>query len=562
MTSIWVTLAVLLSGVCVVVGGVLWMRLHAFLALTLGALVVAALTPAGAIERFNVRRLSVNVLDFDPTAETLILKGKPSAGLGPGTVLEIADLTAADGHPALLGQVVIEEILPKTTEDKEDRVLAIRQGEWSMAGLDPGFDGLAVIDPIDFGRAVSTSKQTIGERVAEGFGRTCAGIGILIALAAIIGKCLLDSGAADRIVRTALKWFGEPGAPAAFMLSGFLLGIPVFFDTVFYLMMPLGKALRVRTGRNYLVYVLTIVCGGTMAHSLVPPTPGPLFVADELGVSLATMIVGGGIVGLACGTFGYVYATIAGKIWDLPLRDTGEVSLEELSAAAEVDERELPPLWLSLAPILLPVLLIMANAVTETLGHSPHWLQTLGNKNIALGIAAAVGLLTLVWQKRQSRRELAKGVGVALESGGVIILITAAGGAFGGVLRETGVAELIRDLPRSSPAMICVLAFFITTAIRTAQGSATVAMITAVGVLSGLAKGGELGFHPVYLALAIGCGSKPIAWMNDSGFWVITKMSGMTEGEGLKYITPMTASMGLVGLLMVVIGVTLFPMTP
>ena len=134
------------------------------------------------------------------------------------------------------------------------------------------------------------------------------------------------------------------------------------------------------------------------------------------------------------------------------------------------------------------------------------------------------------------------------------------GGAFGAVLRQTNVAGLIQDLPRTSPAMICTLAFLITAAIRTAQGSATVAMITAVGILSGLARGGDLGFHPVYLALAIGCGSKPIAWMNDSGFWVITRMSGMTETEGLKFVTPMTTLMGIVGLGAVIVGVTLFPM--
>jgi len=99
----------------------------------------------------------------------------------------------------------------------------------------------------------------------------------------------------------------------------------------------------------------------------------------------------------------------------------------------------------------------------------------------------------------------------------------------------------------------------ITTAIRTAQGSASVAMITAAGILSGIVHSGDLGFHPVYIAAAIGCGSKPIAWMNDSGFWVITKMSGMTESEGLKYITPMTGMMGLVGLCVVLVGVTLFP---
>jgi GntP family gluconate:H+ symporter len=128
------------------------------------------------------------------------------------------------------------------------------------------------------------------------------------------------------------------------------------------------------------------------------------------------------------------------------------------------------------------------------------------------------------------------------------------------VLQETGIAGLIKDLPESSPAMIITLAFLITTAIRTAQGSATVAMMTAVGILSGLATSGSLPFHPVYLALAIGCGSKPVAWMNDSGFWVITRMSGMTEGEGLKFVTPMTTLMGLVGLVVTIIGATLFPL--
>jgi len=108
--------------------------------------------------------------------------------------------------------------------------------------------------------------------------------------------------------------------------------------------------------------------------------------------------------------------------------------------------------------------------------------------------------------------------------------------------------------------MIIIFAFLITAAIRTAQGSATVAMITAVGILSGLAP--DLPFHPVYLAVAIGCGSKPIGWMNDSGFWVITKMSGMTETEGLKYVTPMTSCMGLVGLVVTLAAVTLVPMSP
>src|SRR5690606_3658118 len=213
--------------------------------------------------------------------------------------------------------------------------------------------------------AEQMADQTVPNRIAEGFGSTCASIGILIAMAALIGKCLLDRGAADRVVRAALRSLGERGAPAAFMTSGFVLGIPVFFDTVFYLRIPLGKAMRMRTGRNYLLYVLTIVCGATMAHSLVPPTPGPLFVAEQLGVNLGLMILAGTLVGLITAGVGYLFAVIANRIWELPLRESPELSLADLQAAAQIDERNLPPLWLSLLPILLPVVLISGQTILE-----------------------------------------------------------------------------------------------------------------------------------------------------------------------------------------------------
>ena len=368
------------------------------------------------------------------------------------------------------------------------------------------------------------------------------------------------------MVRTALGWFGEKFAPLSFVVSGFLLGVPVFFDTVFYLMIPLGKAMQVRTGRNYLLFVLTIVAGATMAHSLVPPTPGPLVVADQLGVDIGVMMLGGCIVGFFTAGAGYLYASLfANRLWKLPLRDSAEFSLKDLEEISSRDESELPPFWLSILPIILPVVLIAGYSVLKALDVklSPTMSMvaaTLGDKNIALIISAVIAMLTLIWSRRLSRQELTDAVGASLASGGIIILITSAGGAFGQVLQQTGVASLIKDLPESSPAMIVTLAFLVTTAIRTAQGSATVAMMTAVGILGGLAESGQLPFHPVYLALAIGCGSKPIAWMNDSGFWVITRMSGMTEAEGLKFVTPMTTLMGVVGLIVTIIGATLFPM--
>jgi len=364
---------------------------------------------------------------------------------------------------------------------------------------------------------------------------------------------------------------GEKRAGLAFMGSGFLLSIPVFFDTVFYLMIPLAKAMRLRTGKNYLLFILAIVAGGAMAHSLVPPTPGPLIVADMLDVSILDMMIGGIIVGLFASTAGYLFAVWINRRMEIPLRDAPDASIEELTAQANRSDSELPSIWISILPILLPVLLIAAATATKTyLEGNPApagWLvslkptiMTLGDKNMALILAAVIAMLMLIKQQ-PDRKKLAASVQHALAGGGIIILITSAGGGFGAAIRQSGIAEQIAMLQEGvQPLMILPIAFLITTLIRTAQGSATVAMITAGSVLAPLALQGDLPFHSVYLALAIGCGSKPVAWMADSGFWVICKMSGMTEQEALKTVTPNSIVMGLTGLAVTLVLAILFPL--
>lgn len=559
------TLCILLAGVGVVIGGILVGRLHAFLALLLAALLVGLLTPETARERFAIDAAAAEIVARS-AAEIVIATGngppRPDsardAGVRPGELFVLLRLDEAERRYRRRADLIVRELRPTADGGAEQAVL-VPVGDVALEDVQPGD---RIIQPLALQQARRSAQETVGARIAAGFGSTCGSIGILIALAGIIGKCLLDSGAADRIVRTMLRRFGEARAPSAFMLSGFLLGVPVFFDTVFYLMIPLGKAMRVRTGRHYLLYVLTIVCGATMAHSLVPPTPGPLFVAEALGVNLGVMIVAGTLVGLVASASGLMFAVWANRRWDLPLRETDDFKLSEAEAALRVDDHDLPPFWLSVLPVLLPVLLIASLTVLKEL---PPWgaldpttkrlASTLGEKNLALALAAAIGLATLIRQRRQNLGALADSLQQSLASAGVIILITSAGGAFGTVLRETGVEALIRQLPAGSPQVVCLLAFLVTVAIRTAQGSATVAMITAVGLFAGI----DVGVHPVYLALAIGCGSKPFAWMNDSGFWVITRMSGMTEAEGLKFITPMTALMGFVGLAAVLVGATFLP---
>jgi GntP family gluconate:H+ symporter len=185
-------------------------------------------------------------------------------------------------------------------------------------------------------------------------------------------------------------------------------------------------------------------------------------------------------------------------------------------------------------------------------------LNTVGDKNVAVGIGTMLAIFLLRWspQRSQTPEILAR----AVSGAGGIILITAAGGAFGVVLGQAGIAERIALGNSSLPGMILLpLAFLLTAAIRTLQGSATVAMITAAGMLQGVATLENLPFHPVYLVLAIGGGSKPIAWMNDSGFWVMCKMSGMTEAEGLRTVSPLTIAMGMSTLFWTLLAAWLFP---
>ncbi|HUF62984.1 MAG TPA: SLC13 family permease [Verrucomicrobiales bacterium] len=405
------------------------------------------------------------------------------------------------------------------------------------------------------------------ERVAAGFGDTCRTVGLLIAFASIVGQALLRSGAAERIVRSLVAFCGTARAYLGLLFSAFLLAIPVYFDTVFYLLVPIARALRRRTGQHYLLYILSIVAGGTMAHSLVPPTPGPLFVAGDLGVSLGTMMISGFIVSLVAAVFGLAFALYVNRRYDLPLRrpasDAEETHAPDSSPAGS-QIAALPSLGFSLLPILLPVALIAAAAAIDAfpvLARLPGApiLLLLGDKNFALFLAALIALL-LLWKggPGRSRDAVASEIQTALSSGAVILLITAAGGAFGAVLRETAIANTFAGLAGAGSAWALPVAFLVTALVRTAQGSATVAMITAAPIAHGFLP--YIDFHPVYLALAIGCGSKPIPWMNDSGFWIITRMSGMRESETLRFVTPMMSGMGVAGLLATMTGAWLFPL--
>ena len=373
-------------------------------------------------------------------------------------------------------------------------------------------------------------------RVATSFGETAGSIGIIIAMAAVIGVTMMGSGAADRIVETFLRLLGQKSGSSALAASGFVLSVPVFLDTVFYLLIPLARSMFTQTRRDYLKYVVAIVAGAAATHALVPPTPGPLVIAENLNIDLGTMILVGACVALPATILGMFYAGWLNRNMHVPMRDApGAVS-------DSPQPRTLPGIGVSLLPILLPIFLIAGKTVFLPLLNSNAgivpWIAVLGDANMALLLAAIASTALYICMQRPTRKSLGTVIEQSLMSGGLIILITAAGGTFGAMLKEAQIGPAINELfaggAGASGIGMLFLGFGIASLLKFSQGSSTVAMITASAMLAAMITPENLGFDVVYLGTAIGGGSLVGSWMNDSGFWIYAKMSGFTEIETLK----------------------------
>ena len=410
-------------------------------------------------------------------------------------------------------------------------------------------------------------------RVATAFGNAAGNIGIVIALAVIIGRCMMESGAADRIVRAFLTFLGQKRVSIALMSSGFVLSIPVFFDTVFYLLVPLARSAYKRTQTHYIRYIIAIAAGGAVTHSLVTPTPGPLLMAQNLNLEIGTLILVGLAVGLPTAIAGLVYAHWIDTrvVLSNPPNDIISGKKDPL------DDIPLPNLTVALLPIVLPVIMVSLNTIMGTLAKDAlptsalhRWAPltaAIGNVNFAMLVAAAAAMITLVIHQKKTREELSQLVEQSLMSGGIIILITAAGGAFGAMLKAAGIGEAINHLVSSegnsalSGMALLFLGAVIATIMKIAQGSGTVAMITASAMMADIwGAVPNPGIHPVYLATAIGSGSMIGTWMNDSGFWIVAKMGGFTEAETFQTWTSMMLVSGVVGFLCTVALALVLPM--
>lgn len=431
------------------------------------------------------------------------------------------------------------------------------------------------------GRLVRAVDLTV-----EGFGRTAGGVAIVIGMATIIGMALMESGAADKVVRRFLAVAGTrpAGVSLAIVVSTYVLSIPIFFDSMFMLMVPVAVAMALRTGRDFTLYVMAICAGGVVTHALTIPHPGPIFMAENLGIDVGLSIwvgIAAGIIPMLAGWLGCLWIN---RRTAVPLRETASLPLAEARDMMEKSEEELPGFLASLLPIMVPILLISTASCFEVvrqsalrdggglgaagvaaLGGMERFLAIkgavdfIGNKNVALVIGAMLSLGLLMRQRRLSFATVSRLTGPPLETAGVIILITSAGGAFGFMLAQAGVGRSLEAFAKSSRGLdIVLLGYLIATVFRIAQGSATVAMQTTSAMFMGLLP--ELRCHPIYLFLAIGFGSTGFSWMNDSGFWVVSRLSGFTERETLATWSVLLSIISLVGISLTLLASRLLPL--
>ena len=419
-------------------------------------------------------------------------------------------------------------------------------------------------------------------RVLEQFGVMAGRVAVLIIMGAIIGKCMLESRAADRIILTICRIFGEKRVPASLLSAGFVLSIPVFYDTTFYLLVPLARSFYQQVRKNYVLLLTAIGAGATITHSLVPPTPGPLITANELGLSIASVMFTGTLVGLCLAPIAMLGCYFVN--WYLPHPRIVDSTLleeekKEKNESFLAREKELPSLFASLAPIILPVVFISCCSILDML--SPrgkaifsetlliefcrNFVYVFGNANIALMCGAFVAAMVMRQQRQFTLGEFNSKIEAAILDAGLIVMITAAGGAFGAMLRVAGVGERICELFQAESGVpgltMLFLAFGIASLIKTAQGSSTTAMITTSGIIGAMAMTPEsLGFHPAYLATTIGLGGMVTGWMNDSGFWVFCRMGGIHEIDAMKTWSLLLVFIGFTGLGIVIVLTRLLPL--
>lgn len=386
------------------------------------------------------------------------------------------------------------------------------------------------VGAIIYGLMMGMEPEVIVKSISEGFGGVMGSVGLLILLGVILGTFLEKTGGAMVIAEKVLKWVGEKSVNLSLMMSSWLLSVPVFGDSTIIMMNPIAKSLSSKSTISYAATIVAVSLGAMASHSLVPPTPGPIAAAGILGADLGLVIFYGGIVSLI--TLIPLYFFVQKWVSKIPLRPV--IVADE----SQIKKEDRPSFVSSLLPILIPLTLIIlasiANYPSKPFGEGKaiQVLQFLGTPVMALLIG---GLLSFTLPKKFDRKLLSSTgwIGDSILLAAPVILITGAGAVFGKMLQNSGVGDLVTS-SMSDANWGIFLPFLIAFGLKTAQGSTTVAMITTASIIAPIM--GPLGLDTetmkVFTTVAIGAGALAISHANDSGFWVVTQLSGMTTKQG------------------------------
>jgi Gnt-I system low-affinity gluconate transporter len=406
-----------------------------------------------------------------------------------------------------------------------------------------------LIGSIVVGLIAGLDANQIISTIQKGMGGTLGFVATVVGLGAIFGGILEASGGAKAIADFMVSKFGLKKAPAAMVVSGFLIAIPVFFDVAFIILVPMMYALQRRTGKSLLLYAIPLLAGLAITHAFIPPTPGPIAVADIIDVDLGWVILMGFIAGIPT-------ALIAG-LW------FGRHISKKIFVAApeEIEDGttpNLPPIGQTLMIIGLPIILILLNTIVTagTFGITSttilQLISLVGHPFSALIIANLLAWYFFGLKKGFTKDQLLKISTKSLAPAGTIILLTGAGGVFKQVLTDTGAGELLANSLSNAGIPVLAFAFISAAIVRIVQGSSTVAMITAAGLVSPLLANAEL--NPMQLAcmvIAIASGASIFSHVNDSGFWLVGQYLGITEKQTFRSWTVMTTILAFVGMITV-----------
>ncbi|MDY0099647.1 MAG: gluconate:H+ symporter [Bacteroidales bacterium] len=410
-----------------------------------------------------------------------------------------------------------------------------------------------LITAIFVGVMAGMPLNEITASIQEGMGGTLGFVATVVGLGAIFGQMLESSGGARALANYLLKKFGTDKASWALMLTGFIIGIPIFLDVGLIILIPIVYALSRDTKRSLLFYSIPLLSGLAATHTMVPPTPGPVAVADILGVELGWVVLFGLLVGLPSAIIaGPIFGRFIAKKIFIPVPEI----LQEIKTGSGDDSVKPPSFGIVAVIICIPLLLILMSTFIR-LGVEKSVLEAsfltnllvfIGHPFTALILATLCSIL-LCLKQRMPGQDILELSTKALGPAGIIILVTGAGGVLKQILVDSGIGKILAESIAGSSFPVIVLAWLLAATVRITQGSATVAMITAAGIIAPIIELVNPGqANAALIVIAIGAGATILSHVNDSGFWIVSKYLGMNEKQTLRSWTVMETIISVCGL--------------